>query len=206
MRASLAPDGEIKAAFTKMSQAVSQDRRGLRDQTTRVKLASAIGDLDTLAGFDKLYDRKLPDPVATVFNSSVKIAANMMDLGGRLADSAKVASLPASFFSDALGADVLSEIAPGGRVDARVSDMTAAIKHNAPYDKESYYYRTVFAQCFPGKGRAETIPYFWRHPFCEGVLDPSARLLKDVYSSENHGEPRFSAPLLIRTSPNPHLS
>ena len=72
-------------------------------------------------------------------------------------------------------------------VDARVSDMTAAIKHNAPYDKESYYYRTVFAQCFPGKGRAETIPYFWRHPFCEGVLDPSARLLKDVYAAENQG-------------------
>jgi hypothetical protein len=60
-------------------------------------------------------------------------------------------------------------------------------KHNAPYDKESYYYRTVFAQCFPGKGRAETIPYFWRHPFCEGVLDPSARLLKDVYAAINQG-------------------
>ena len=75
-------------------------------------------------------------------------------------------------------------------VDARVSDMTAANvdgNHNAPYDKESYYYRTVFAQCFPGRGRAETIPYFWRHPFCEGVLDPSARLLKDVYAAENQG-------------------
>jgi asparagine synthase (glutamine-hydrolysing) len=72
-------------------------------------------------------------------------------------------------------------------VDARVSDMTANddVKHNAPYDKESYYYRTVFTQCFPGRGRAETIPYFWRHPFCEGVLDPSARLLKDVYAAEN---------------------
>lgn len=73
-------------------------------------------------------------------------------------------------------------------VDARVSDVTANdFKHNAPYDKESHYYRTVFARCFPGKGRAETIPYFWRHPFCEGVLDPSARLLKDVYSAENQG-------------------
>jgi asparagine synthase (glutamine-hydrolysing) len=74
-------------------------------------------------------------------------------------------------------------------MDARVSDMTDNddVKHNAPYDKESYYYRTVFAQCFPGRGRAETIPYFWRHPFCEGVLDPSARLLKDVYAAENQG-------------------
>ena len=72
----------------------------------------------------------------------------------------------------------------------RVSDVETELqkfKHNAPYDKESYYYRTIFAQCFPGKGRAETIPYFWRHPFCEGVLDPSARLLKDVYAAINQG-------------------
>lgn len=76
--------------------------------------------------------------------------------------------------------------------DKRVSDVEVSIandmnkyKHNAPYDKESYYYRIVFERFFPGKGRAETIPYFWRHPFCEGVLDPSARLLKDVYSAEN---------------------
>ena len=74
--------------------------------------------------------------------------------------------------------------------DKRVSDVETELqkfRHNAPYDKESYYYRTIFAQCFPGKGRAETIPYFWRHPFCEGVLDPSARLLKDVYAAINQG-------------------
>lgn len=77
-------------------------------------------------------------------------------------------------------------------VDQRVSDVEFSLatelnkyQHNAPYDKESYYYRTVFERHFPGKGRAETIPYFWRHPFCEGVLDPSARLLKDVYVAEN---------------------
>ena len=77
-------------------------------------------------------------------------------------------------------------------VDQRVSDTEVSLanelnkyEHNAPYDKESYYYRTVFERHFPGKGRAETIPYFWRHPFCEGVLDPSARLLKDVYTAIN---------------------
>jgi len=76
-------------------------------------------------------------------------------------------------------------------VDTRVSHTEFSVandlhkfKHNAPYDKESYYYRSVFDRCFPGKGRAETIPYFWRHPFCEGTLDPSARLLKDVYASD----------------------
>jgi asparagine synthase (glutamine-hydrolysing) len=46
--------------------------------------------------------------------------------------------------------------------------------YNAPYDKESYYYRTIFDRHYAGC--EQTIPYFWRHPFCE-EKDPSARLL-----------------------------
>jgi asparagine synthase (glutamine-hydrolysing) len=46
--------------------------------------------------------------------------------------------------------------------------------HNTPYDKESYYYRRIFDTFYPGCEK--TIPYFWRHPFCE-EKDPSARLL-----------------------------
>jgi len=52
--------------------------------------------------------------------------------------------------------------------------------YNAPYDKESFYYRTVFEKLYPGC--EQTIPYFWRHPFCE-EKDPSARLLT-IYKSE----------------------
>ena len=47
--------------------------------------------------------------------------------------------------------------------------------HNPPYDKESFYYRKIFETLYNGRG--SIIPYYWRHPFCEGVLDPSARLL-----------------------------
>jgi asparagine synthase (glutamine-hydrolysing) len=46
--------------------------------------------------------------------------------------------------------------------------------YNAPYDKESFYYRTIFEKLYTGCEK--TIPYFWRHPFCE-EKDPSARLL-----------------------------
>ncbi len=49
------------------------------------------------------------------------------------------------------------------------------VLHNPPYDKESFYYRRVFETLYDGRGT--TIPYYWRHPFCDGVLDPSARLL-----------------------------
>lgn len=47
--------------------------------------------------------------------------------------------------------------------------------HNKPYDAESLFYRNVFSNLF--SNRKETIPYFWRHPFCEET-DPSARLLE----------------------------
>ena len=53
--------------------------------------------------------------------------------------------------------------------------------YNPPYDKESFYYRRVFETLYEGRG--DTIPYYWRHPFCEGVLDPSARLLSFYVSS-----------------------
>jgi asparagine synthase (glutamine-hydrolysing) len=46
--------------------------------------------------------------------------------------------------------------------------------YNTPYDKESYYYRTIFNELF--HDCEKTIPYFWRHPFCK-EKDPSARLL-----------------------------
>ena len=46
--------------------------------------------------------------------------------------------------------------------------------HNNPYDAESLYYRNIFYNLF--SGCEQTIPYFWRHPFCE-EKDPSARLL-----------------------------
>lgn len=73
--------------------------------------------------------------------------------------------------------------------DQQFEHIKSSCLHNPPYDKESCYYRMIFDKYFIGKGRAETIPYFWRHPFCQGVLDPSARLLKDIYSSELQGNP-----------------
>ena len=63
-------------------------------------------------------------------------------------------------------------------IDKQVTDNeytnAVIIIHNAPYDKESYYYRKIFDRLY--SGCEQTIPYFWRHPFCE-ERDPSARLL-----------------------------
>jgi len=58
--------------------------------------------------------------------------------------------------------------------------------YNPPYDKESFYYRRIFESIYSGRG--DTIPYYWRHPFCEGVLDPSARLLSFYVTDDVHRE------------------
>jgi len=56
-------------------------------------------------------------------------------------------------------------------------EKSAKYEHNKPYDKESLWYREIFERLYPG--RAESIPYFWRHPFTK-EQDPSARKL-DCY-------------------------
>jgi asparagine synthase (glutamine-hydrolysing) len=67
-------------------------------------------------------------------------------------------------------------------VDARVSDEEFECREiKESYDKESYYYRKVFELYYPGC--SSTIPYYWRHPFCE-EQDPSARLLQCYVADE----------------------
>ena len=145
-RASLAKTAEHRDAYLRVAEAVVYDRNGLLDHASRVKLAEAIGDLDEAAGLSKYYDRKIPDPVAAVFNSSVKLSAHMLDLGGHLVDSTKLGSLPASFFADALGTDFLSEVAPRGVVDAQ---KVAEVLTTLPADMKQDFARQLKAAGVP---------------------------------------------------------
>lgn len=65
-------------------------------------------------------------------------------------------------------------------IDGEVSDeefRKMDFKHNEPKMKESYYYRKLFEEFYPG--RAETIPYLWLPKWSEhDGVDPSARVLK----------------------------
>ena len=53
----------------------------IQDRTNLIKLASTIDQLDRFAGLEKHYDRKLPDPLQTVFNTE-KTAMEMVDVAG----------------------------------------------------------------------------------------------------------------------------
>lgn len=145
VRAMLATDPEVKAEYGKLAAAVLSDRKGLRDRATRVKIASAINDLDQRGGLTRHYDRKIPDPVASVFNAE-KIASGALDLGGSFVEPQHLERLPQSFYSDALGSDVLREIAPGGRLDAQ---KVAEVVCTLPADMKADFARQLRAAGVP---------------------------------------------------------
>jgi asparagine synthase (glutamine-hydrolysing) len=70
-------------------------------------------------------------------------------------------------------------------VESQVSDAELAetpFEHCAPRTKEEFYYRAFFEKHYPG--RASVIPAFWMPKWVgDDVIDPSARVLKDVYRS-----------------------
>lgn len=145
VRAMLAKTAEAKEGYTKLAQAVLQDRRGLRDHAMRVKVAAAINDLDLQADLAKHYDRKIPDPVASVFNAE-KVAEDAIDLGGAYVRPTHLESLPTTFFADALGPDVLREIAPQGRLSAL---KIAEVVNTLPADLKADFARQLRAAGIP---------------------------------------------------------
>lgn len=112
-RKEAAADPSHKAAFDKLAGAVKRLPAEVRDRSTLVKIATTLDELDQKAGLTKLYDRKLPDPMLTVFNTK-KVAGMGVDLGGKFAPMSSLANRPAAFYGDVLGDDLLGEISDGG--------------------------------------------------------------------------------------------
>ena len=91
-------------------------------------------------------------------------------------------------------------------VNQHVSDEELAessFDHCSPRTKEEAYYRKHFEAHYPG--RAPVVPAFWMPKWCgEDVVDPSARVLSDVYRASE--TPVSKAPQqrkLITDAPQP---
>lgn len=126
-----AAPAEYKEAFQKLADAMKGQPSEIRDREVLVKLAETIGELDKKAGLTKFYDRKLPDPLQTVFNTE-KVAGHGVDLNGRFVSTTRLAQFPASFYSDVLGDDIVREASDGnGGVDAQ---KLATILETLPRD------------------------------------------------------------------------
>jgi len=61
-----------------------------------------------------------------------------------------------------------------------IGAMLGQYTHNPPLTREAALYRALFVENF-GEERATVIPHMWLPRWVEGVSDPSARTLKELY-------------------------
>lgn len=116
-RAALCKTAEVKTAYREIANGIYDDPTALRQYAVRTKLAQTLFDLDTKAGLDAAYERVIPDPLCSVFNRPTKLGEQLIHLGSNTYDFTRLLGLPATFYGDALGPEVVSEIAPGGVLD-----------------------------------------------------------------------------------------
>lgn len=124
---SMASTGIVREAFDKLATQIKYAGPELTDRDDLVKLASTIQQLDERAGLEKYYDRKLPDPMLTVFNTE-KIAEDSCDVAGKKVACSKLMHLPSEIW-DQVDVPELSKIAEEGN--------TVEFKHafdTLPYD------------------------------------------------------------------------
>lgn len=127
-RSEAAKDSQMKLAYQKLADGCPAGEIADRDKL--IKVAHTLAVLDEKSGLTKFYDRKLPDAIQTVFNTT-KTASSCVDLCGKLVPVSKLAALPASFWADLGGQELADEIAPGGRVD---TSKIAAVVDTLPLD------------------------------------------------------------------------
>ena len=115
-RASVSPDEKHAAAFDKLAAVLRNQPEFITDRDSCIKLASTISTLDKKAGLERHYDRKLPDPIRTVFNTT-KVAELTCDLAGRQVPCSQLMALPPEIWEQ-VDMPELAEIAATGDANA----------------------------------------------------------------------------------------
>ena len=107
-------------AYDKLASLLDNYPERLVDHQIQTKLASYLNDLDEVAGLKKEYDRRIPDPILTVFNTNklTKIAiGDGVQLGDSVFPISQLAGVPPSLYDDVLGPDFSQEVCPNGACD-----------------------------------------------------------------------------------------
>jgi hypothetical protein len=128
-----AASAEFRDGYDKLASEVRRMPDELLDRGIQARLASAIEELDGLSGLDRQWGRRLPDPHASVFNTT-KVAGPGVTLAGRFIPMERMAAYPTSFYADALGPDIVREATDlGGRLDV---EKLAAVLGTLPIDMQ----------------------------------------------------------------------
>ena len=124
-------DETVKEAYQRLLPIVDAQKGKLvskRDEL--VKFASVLSELDEAAGLDTLYDKKLLDPLDTVFNTN-KIAEELLELAGRQVPLQTLLSLDPETYRDVFGEDLAGEFLEGDEVNP---EMLRVILPTVPLD------------------------------------------------------------------------
>lgn len=111
-RARMSKDDGAREGYEKIAGALGNGLDVIDNREELMKLASALHELDKIAGLEEQYDRRLLNPIETVFNSE-KIALNpdeTMMLGGRVVPIPAMMAVPGEIYREVLGDDIADEI------------------------------------------------------------------------------------------------
>lgn len=130
----------FQTAYMKLAAAF-KGRDTIADRDELISVANALAKLDKQAGINHRYDKTLPDPIQTIFNTT-KVAEETIDMAGRPIELSKLAAMPATFWEDVVGPDMIKGITDKtGAVDvtklAQVLptlplDLKIILKHQVP--------------------------------------------------------------------------
>lgn len=70
--------------------------------------------------------------------------------------------------------------------DEEFKERSSKYLWNPPLFKEALYFRETFNKYYPG--RDKTIPYYWLPKWSGNIIEPSARVLNNVYPQQNKVE------------------
>jgi len=141
VRANLSPEGAVRDGFDKLASFVTEpENMKFGSRKDMIKLADTIFELDKKAELTGKYDRTLPDPLLTVFNTSKVAALDTIRLGGKNVSRDDLLAIDPETYGDVLGADIIPEISEGGTL--KTAELFSVLE-TLPADLQSLLVTTI---------------------------------------------------------------
>ena len=119
-------EAPVSDLFSKLASELSGVDPLCYTRETLVKLAEVINVLDNKAGITQHYNRSIPDPVHTVFNTEKK-AEKTIELSGKQVPLSRLMTVPKTAWDSLMGEDI-NEILTDGEVDpAKVEEIVPTL-------------------------------------------------------------------------------
>lgn len=125
--------GEKRAMFDAIAEQVRQNFPSngvIDDRNELVKLATALAEADQFAGIEYMHDRRIPNPLESVFNMD-KLATQTVELAGRKFPLDQLLAVSPETYEEILGEDVMEHAKVGADV---APDQFASLLETLPLD------------------------------------------------------------------------